>query len=222
MQGVQTRLAEIENQTGISFSSHMMRSQLLRSVKGRAADGVAENEYERDTMTPEFVSGPDHEAALPVGTGGFARLPASSYDGLFAESADRYGLNAALIKAVCFAESGFRPGAVSGAGAMGLMQLMPYTAEALGVDDPFDPAQNVDGGARLLAQLLDRFNGDSLLAAAAYNCGAGGVSSRGITDLSDAEQRGWLPAETRGYLTRIEEYLGAAQALYVLNSPYAA
>ena len=232
MQGVQARFAEIESRTGLSFSGFMMRSQLLQSVSGRKAGATAVASVPENDDEVYETLGPDDEpsgdvsvsaGASPVSRGNaFSRLPDSAYDGLFEELANRYGLNAALVKAVCFAESNFRPGAVSKAGAMGLMQLMPYTADALGVEDPFDPFQNVDGGTRLLAQLLDRFDGDALLAVAAYNCGPNGVSSRGITDLSDPGQRALLPAETRGYLSRIEQYLQAAQALYVLDSPYEA
>ncbi|MDR0324830.1 MAG: lytic transglycosylase domain-containing protein [Oscillospiraceae bacterium] len=224
MQGIQTRLAEIEERMGISFSAQMLRAQSSQGAGGSAAVGESEGEHLWPSEIADDVSQEysyTDETVQVQQTGGFGRLPESSYDSLFVEAAERYGISAALIKAVGFAESTFRPGAVSQSGAMGLMQLMPYTAEALGVNDPFDPAQNIDGGARLLAQHLDRFGGDALLAVAAYNCGPYGVTSRGITDLSDPEQRALLPAETRGYLARIEQYLGEAQALYVLSSPYA-
>jgi hypothetical protein len=178
-----------------------------------------------DAPPPDHIITPPPEnpgAVPPDGAGAFARLPASAYDSLFTETADRLGLNAALLKAICFAESNFRPDVVSRSGALGLMQLMPFTAEALGVTDPLDPWQNVDGGARYLAQLLDRFNGNALLALAAYNCGYPAVESRGVTDLSNPYQRGLLPSETQGYIARIEEYLGAAQALHVLEEPFSA
>jgi soluble lytic murein transglycosylase-like protein len=149
-------------------------------------------------------------------------MPESEYDDLFAEAGERYGLDAALIKAVAYAESTFRPGVVSRSGAMGLMQLMPATAEALGVSDPFDPWQNIDGGARYLSQLLNRFDGDALLAIAAYNCGWGRINSRGITDLTDPAQRELLPAETRAYLANIERYLRDSDALHVLERPLVA
>ncbi len=80
-----------------------------------------------------------------------------------------------MLKSVIHAESGFRTGAVSSAGAMGLMQLMPGTANALGVSDPFDTEQNIAGGAHYLRQQLDRFDGQVPLALAAYNAGAGAV-----------------------------------------------
>lgn len=87
-----------------------------------------------------------------------------------------YNLPEKLIESVIRAESGFQPDAVSPAGAQGLMQLMPATARELGVADPFDVHQNIDGGARYLRQMMDRFDGDLKLALAAYNAGPGTVA----------------------------------------------
>lgn len=88
------------------------------------------------------------------------------------------GLPIALIDAVIRTESGYRPRAVSRTGAQGLMQLMPATAQSVGVYDPFDPAQNILGGARYLRKLYDRF-GSIRLAVAAYNAGPGRVKKHG-------------------------------------------
>lgn len=105
----------------------------------------------------------------------------STYDALFKKSAGATGLDWKLLAAVCHVESGFDPKAESGAGARGLMQLMPSTARSLGVTDVFSPEQNIDGGARLLQTLLGRFGaiGDSRertkFALAAYNGGEGHI-----------------------------------------------
>jgi soluble lytic murein transglycosylase-like protein len=94
------------------------------------------------------------------------------------EAADKEGLTPDLLRAVVERESGFCPCAVSPKGALGLMQLMPETAELLGVRDAFDPKQNVESGAKFLAGLLERYGGELPLALAAYNAGPGKVDER--------------------------------------------
>ena len=96
------------------------------------------------------------------------------WDSYIIEAARNYAVPAELIKAVVMAESGMNSDALSKAGAQGLMQLMPATAKGLGVSDPWDPRQNIDGGTRYIRQNLDRF-GDTRLALAAYNAGPGNV-----------------------------------------------
>ncbi|MCL2226178.1 MAG: lytic transglycosylase domain-containing protein [Oscillospiraceae bacterium] len=92
-------------------------------------------------------------------------------DAIFEAAGRRYNIPSNLLKAVAQVESNFRPNVTSRAGAQGIMQLMPGTARHLGVEDVFDPEQNIMGGARYLRELLDRFDGDISLALAAYNAG---------------------------------------------------
>jgi soluble lytic murein transglycosylase-like protein len=130
----------------------------------------------------------------------------ADYDRLIDEAAARHGVDRKLISAVIKAESGFDAFAVSSAGAKGLMQLMDGTAKALGVDNPFDPAQNIDGGTRFLAHLLSKYNGNTAVALAAYNAGPGRIDGLGLT--SDGElfaRYGELPAETQNYVRRVLE-----------------
>jgi soluble lytic murein transglycosylase-like protein len=95
------------------------------------------------------------------------------------KAAQLYQLPAAFLRAVMKVESDYTPRAVSHAGAMGLMQLMPQTAAAMGVRNPFDPKQNILGGARYLRVLANKFNGDLVLTIAAYNAGEGAVVKHG-------------------------------------------
>ena len=133
--------------------------------------------YETPTAIRRIV--PDAAGVSAAGSsgapGGVGRIAAGTpYASLFESAAARYGVSASLLSAVAHQESGYDPSATSPAGAQGLMQLMPATADGLGVSNPFDPAQAVDGAAKLLSSLLDRF-GSTDLALAAYNAGPGAV-----------------------------------------------
>jgi soluble lytic murein transglycosylase-like protein len=130
--------------------------------------------------------------------------PDRAYDELIAEAAEEYKLDPELIRAVMRAESAFNPMVVSRAGAQGLMQLMPALAEEMGVDDPFDPRQNIMGGARYLRWLLDRHRGNIPLSLASYNAGPTAV----------ARYRGAVPPfrETRQYVKKITGFLADARA----------
>jgi soluble lytic murein transglycosylase-like protein len=104
---------------------------------------------------------------------------ASSYDAIIEKHADTYQVSPQLVRAVIQVESGFNPRAVSAKGAMGLMQLMPATAIEMGVRNPFDPDQNIRGGAAYLRVLLNRYAGDEEKALAAYNAGPEAVARYG-------------------------------------------
>ena len=100
-------------------------------------------------------------------------------DAIFDEAAEKYGVDAKFLKSIAKCESDFDPACVSHSGATGIMQLMPATAAELGVSDSYDPYQNIMGGAQYISELLDKYNGDTSLALAAYNAGSGNVAKYG-------------------------------------------
>jgi hypothetical protein len=132
---------------------------------------------------------------LPVTSGsstGWLRMTETSrtlYATEIREISARHGVDPSLVESVIRAESAFNATAVSRAGARGLMQLMPKTAQALGVRDSFNPRENIEGGVRHLRYLLDRYPGNMALAIAAYNAGEGAVDShRGIPPYAETQQ----------------------------------
>jgi soluble lytic murein transglycosylase-like protein len=150
-------------------------------------------------QSPAPGRGAEKMAPQPAEPAPGGRVSRQRLDELARAAAARHGLDPNLVRAVITAESDWDPATVSHAGAQGLMQLMPETASDLAVADPFDPAQNIEGGARYLAMMLERFGGDEAKALAAYNWGP-----------SNVEAGGRLPAETRTYLQRVARF----KALY--------
>lgn len=122
----------------------------------------------------------------------------AGYEEAVEKASRNHGLESALLHAVITVESRYDPKAVSHKGATGLMQLMPATAKRYGVADAFDPAQNLDGGAKYLKELLGRFGNNTSLALAAYNAGEGAVKKHGNR----------IPPyrETRNYVTRVLDF----------------
>ena len=122
----------------------------------------------------------------------------TSLEKIFEKASQAYGVDVELLKAMAKAESDFDPNATSKSGAMGIMQLMPGTAKELGVADAYDPEQNIMGGAKYIASLLDKYNGNVSYALAAYNAGSGNVDKYdGIPPFE----------ETQNYVTKILGYL---------------
>ena len=152
--------------------------------------------YKRIIQTPLAFISTSSAMRRPVGGIGFAGASASlsrhriEFSPMIEAAADRYSLDPRLLHAVIRAESAYNPSAVSNKGAAGLMQLMPGTADRYGVQNRFNPEDNIDGGARYLSDLLDMFQSDVRLAVAAYNSGENTVKRFGnqippITETQD-------------------------------------
>lgn len=116
---------------------------------------------------------------------------------------DKYDVDSNLVKAIIKVESNFDPNVVSSAGAKGLMQLMPENCEDLGVSDPFNIEQNIDGGVRHIKEYLDRYNGDVEMALMAYNGGPTRMMNRGVKSIDDIYK---MPKETQNYVPKVMSY----------------
>jgi soluble lytic murein transglycosylase-like protein len=137
---------------------------LPHKVKPQAFDKLS------PPSAPVITTRIENAAAVP---------PEHAYDEFIREASREYRVDAVLIRSVMQMESAFDAMAVSPAGALGLMQLMPEVAAEMGVEDPFDPRQNIMGGAKYLRRLLDLHRGRVRLALASYNAGAGNVTQYG-------------------------------------------
>ena len=128
----------------------------------------------------------------------------NSLASIFQKASDTYGVSVSLLTAMAKQESNFQANATSKSGAMGIMQLMPSTASYFGCTDPYDPEQNIMAGAKYISELLNKYNGDTSLALAAYNAGSGNVA-----------KYGGIPPfkETQNYVAKITGYMRTEQPL---------
>jgi soluble lytic murein transglycosylase-like protein len=174
--------------TAVLHGQEQAVDRQLQSVERQRA-AIERHRKALQTRYPSFFAARDEVpvAAGPV-LGDCPPLTASDVKPIVAREAERQKVSNALVHAVIEAESAYSPCAVSPVGAQGLMQLMPATAAGLGVENPFDPEQNISGGTQFLRQMLDRYGGDVAKALAAYNAGPGRVdAANGIPPIPETE-----------------------------------
>jgi soluble lytic murein transglycosylase-like protein len=170
-----------------------LQTLIARTEGAPGATSSADQAAGSEPATPSAFA-----AALQSATASAAGGSGSGqYDALVEQAAARNGVDPAVLHGLIQQESGFDPSAQSSAGATGLTQLMPGTASSLGVANPLDPAESIEGGARYLAQMLSNFGGNTADALAAYNAGPGAV-----------QQYGGVPpyAETQSYVQKVLGY----------------
>jgi soluble lytic murein transglycosylase-like protein len=200
IQQLRALIAQVEHHPAgaTTFASALGAAQ-SGATGSPATASIEEGPYTASSTTPLNTA----ELAAPTESGSGANGGAAgAYAPLIEQTAARYGLDPAVLYGLIQQESGFDPSARSAAGALGLTQLMPSTAASLGVAEPLDPAQSIEGGARYLSQLMHQFAGNTADALAAYNAGPGAV-----------QQYGGVPPypETQQYVTKVLGYAAAYQ-----------
>lgn len=144
--------------------------------------GAPQSTYDDTTLTTSSTNVDDTGAVTEDTSGVFnsgSLTCSNELNSYFKEASDLYGIDSKLLKAIACTESNFNPNCTSTAGAMGIMQMMPETASTCGVSDPYNARQSILGGANYFSQMLDRYDGDTTLALAAYNAGPGNVDKYG-------------------------------------------
>lgn len=186
----------------LAIAQRVRQLQTLIEQTGQIASSPSATTSDFSSALQAASTAGQTQAAYPAGTSASSESAsqAGSYEGMIAQAAQRYGLDPAVLHGLIQQESGFDPNSQSSAGAAGLTQLMPGTASSLGVANPLDPGESIEGGARYLSQLMGQFGGNTTEALAAYNAGPGAV-----------QQYGGVPpyAETQSYVSKV---LGYAEA----------
>ena len=203
---VQNAAAPSSSMTALGKEQLMLFSRALQiQMNSRLYNTVFNNSLESNILASQVMQDYGNRIARHITDASnidqkMSKIDTSTNDPVINEvinqAAEKYDIDANLIRSVIKAESNFNPSATSPRGAMGLMQLMPETANELGVKNAYDPRENVMGGARYLKMLLSRYDGQVDLALAAYNWGMGNVEKKPDR----------LPAETLSYIDKVNSY----------------
>ena len=191
---LQSTSTQVNSATANNYIASFMLNNSANSASPpnvTASNAVDEVTSKLDQYTKDYTGKTSYENLL---------AGAEKYSAEIAKASEKYNVPEKLIAAVMKKESNFNPSVVSSAGASGLMQLMPSTASYLGVNDRFDPEQNIMGGAKYLRKMLDQFDNNIETALAAYNAGPGNV-----------KKYGGIPPfkETQNYVTKVLNYFNA-------------
>ena len=199
--------------TVLNYMDQALVSRINEQAAKRAETAKQNNSDDFATVLADSTKALDNSQNTTSGTTGSdaadvspalkSSSSADSYtsdelDSIFEEAANTYGVSSIILKSIAKAESGFNPSAISSAGAIGIMQLMPQTAAALGVSNSYDARENIMGGAKYISQLLSNYQGNISLALAAYNAGSANV-----------DKYGGIPpfTETQNYVKKVLSYM---------------
>lgn len=177
-------------------------SAMFETMLMNAALSIANKN--NSSISSEMVSNPQsttisNKVNVKSSTGVSSKI-SNNIDEAIKYVSDKYGVEEEFIKAVIKQESAFNPNAVSRSGAQGLMQLMPSTAKSLGVENPFNVLDNIDGGTRYLKRLMEAFDGNKELALSAYNGGIGRMNRLGVDTVQEISK---MPRETENYVSKV-------------------